>query len=90
MQTLTCPWNIFVNEPNELPPLSLSLSPHLDKCHGLPNGRISVFFVIQEKVRPPFCCLGDYKSIASCSIFLLIPNERVQWLLPSSVESPEL
>lgn len=45
MQTLTCPWNIFVNEPvaDELS-LPSPLDPHLDKCHGLPNGRISMFF----------------------------------------------
>lgn len=84
MQTLTCPWNIFVNEPvaDELS-LPSPLDPHLDKCHGLPNGRISMFFAIQEEVRLSFCCLGDYKSIASCSI-LSIPNERTQSLLPSS------
>lgn len=42
------------------------------------------FFFIEEEVRLPFFCLGDYRSIASCSIVMSIPNERVQSLLPSS------
>lgn len=38
VQTLTCPWNIFVNESRRMSSLpSPSFHPHLDKCHGLPN-----------------------------------------------------
>lgn len=74
MQTLTCPWNVFVNERQSS--LLPSLSPHWYKCHGLPNGANQYVFAIQEEVRLSFGCLGDYKSIASCSIFWSIPNEK--------------
>ena len=61
--------------------------PHMNSCHEFPNGECFLLFF---KKGLSHCCLSDYKSMASCSMFS-IPNEMFHSLLPSfGCEAPVL